>query len=294
LAQAQAGPNIAVCAKSPSAAADFLAMGEEGQESQMAFEPSGRAKARQLLEDSRSYMHEDLTKAQDTAAEARGICRRLGEVAMEAEAIQCVVAVLSLRGDFDEATREAYEALNICKKASNDEATAAALSVVVAVHFNSLNREDLDKNSDFFKEGVKELLEGAQECIRGYKKVKDRSGQASALIKLAQVQMLAEQPDAAKLSADWAYMLYNQEKDGNGFYNACLTLVYAHIMRLDFASASRYANEAKDICYQFQDSDGMQVVEELRYTISQCTQARSERDEVNKKTMFSMMKMNFH
>merc|ERR1719329_31873 len=103
---------------------------------------------------------------------------------MEAEAIQCIVAVLSLKGDFDEATREAYEALNICKKAGNDEATAAALSVVVAVHFNSLNMESLDKNSDFFKEGVKELLEGCQECIRCYKKVKDRSGQASALIKL--------------------------------------------------------------------------------------------------------------
>merc|ERR1719506_1279576 len=114
----------------------------------MALQQTDKAKAEQLLEDSRACLDRSATPAAQTAAvEARGIFRKLGEVTLEAEALQCIVNVLTVLGDLDEATREAYDALNISKRANNDEASATFLSLVVATHYNSLIQEDTNKES---------------------------------------------------------------------------------------------------------------------------------------------------
>jgi len=227
------------------------------------------------------------------AVEARGIFRKLGEVTLEAEALQCIVNVLTVVGDLDEATREAYDALNISKRANNDEATATFLSLVVATHSTSLIQEDTNKESDAFKEGVKELLGTSEECVRTHKKVKNVSGQAGAVVGLARVQMLAELPDNAKFSADWAYMLYNQVQDGNGFYDACLTLAYAHIMRQDFASAMRYTNEAKEFCIQFQDAMGVTVAADFADKLKESLKLRKDMQNSMKCTTLEMHKLRF-
>jgi hypothetical protein len=243
----------------------------------MALETTDKAKAQQLLDDSRSYLQSnDASSAQDAAVEARGLFRKAGEAALEAEAVQCIVRALTLKDDLEEATREAYDALNIVKRANDDEAVAAASSLVVGTHYNSLNKEDSDRNSDAFREGVKELLGTAEESVKAHKKVKNVAGQGYALSALARVQMLADKPDNAKLSADWAYMLFYQVKDGNGLYDACMTLAYAHLMRGDFASSMRYTNEAKDICQQFQDGQRLYEVIEMRELLSNCTLLKNE------------------
>ena len=81
-------------------------------------------------------------------------------------------------------------------------------------------------------------------CLLGFAEAWEPASERNQFSHGERQTLQADLPDNAKLAADWAYMLHNQVKDGNGFYDACVTLAHAHIMRGDFASAMRYTNEA--------------------------------------------------
>jgi tetratricopeptide (TPR) repeat protein len=236
-----------------------------------------KGEAEALIEAANIHLSEgEPADALSVSKDARVLFRKLGDFKSEAGAIQLLVAALSASDELEEATREAYDALNVAKQSGDPATVAGALALVVSTHYQSLSKEP-DTDSDSFKEGVKELTGTADEAVKAFRKLKDSQGQASALLGMARVYMLADEPDKAKFVADMAYMLYTQAKDGNGYFDACMCLSLAHIQRGDFASAMRYANEARDLCMNFQDVSGMTDASELISQIKECTKLRSEK-----------------
>jgi tetratricopeptide (TPR) repeat protein len=236
----------------------------------------------------------DCAEALSASKEARILYRNLGEAKLEADVVQTLAAALSASGELDEASREAYDALNIARKAGDAETVANAMAIATAMHYQSLVQDVSpdDMESDVFKEGVKELLGTADGAVKAFKKLKNSAGQAAALLGLSKAYLLADEPDKAKFAADMAYMLYNQAKEGNGFFDACICLVHAHMQRQDFASAMRYCNEAKDISMQFQDAPSIAVALELSSTIRECTRKRNEKLHFKQLPM-NMQKLSF-
>jgi tetratricopeptide (TPR) repeat protein len=235
----------------------------------------GKGEAEASVEAARLYLSSGSTiEALALAKAARVLSREAKEAKTEVEAVQVISLILATNGDVEEATREAYDALNIAKKLGDAQTTASATLNAVNIHYQSVAKENPD--SDLFKEGVKELRGTAEDAAKAFKKLKDSPGHAAALLALARVYMLIDEPDKAKFAADMAYMLFNQAKDGNGFYEACICLSQAHIQRSDFASAMRYCNEAGAVCLEFQDLMGMAAIDELSEQIKDCTRLRHE------------------
>jgi hypothetical protein len=251
-----------------------------------------KGEAEASLEAARIYLRDGESKeALAIAKSGRAAAQKVNEAALESEIVQVIAEVLAATGDTGEATKEAYDALNIAKKAGDPKITAGAMLTVVTMQYQSVSKESPD--SDLFKEGLKEMRGTAEDAAKAFRKLKDGSGHAASLIALARVYMLAEEPDKAKFAADMAYMLYNKEKDGKGFYEACITLSHAHIQRLDFASAMRYCNEAGALCMQFQDQAGLMVVDELTDTIRDGTRLRNEMETNTKASPMMIQKLAF-
>jgi len=224
----------------------------------------------------------ELKIAQTNANEARVLARKIGEAKMEADAVSANVSVLISIGEYEEATREAYDGLSICRRKGDDVAEGDALAMVVYAHHLSLSKENakLTKTQieeDAFKEGVKELTQTALDSVKLFEKLDDKAKLAQAYVKLAGVYMLGGEPDLAKNEAKKAYVIFNDLKDGNGYYDACMALANAHTQRGDFNSAVRYANEAKELCAQFQDAWGVSTVQEFIDMIKECIMAAEEK-----------------
>lgn len=221
----------------------------------------------------------DLKTAQSTANEARLLARKIGEAMLEVEAVSANVSVLLAVGEYEEATREAYDGLSICRRKGDNAAEGDALLVVVNAHHLSLCKENAKATKtqieeDAFKEGVKELTQTALDTVKIFEKLDEKAKLGQANIKLAGVYMLAGEPDLAKNEAKKAYQIFYDLKDGNGYYDACMNLANAHTQRGDFNSAIRYANEAKQLCIEFQDAWGVSRVQEFVDTIKECIMSK--------------------
>lgn len=221
-----------------------------------------------------------LMDAHSSARAARVLFRKAGDAKQEAEALKLGVDSLVAVGDLEEATREAYDALSVCRRAGDEPAEAAALAVVSKVHYQALSKDKraglkTDVEVDALREGCKELQTTANEACKVYGKLGDQSGLAQAYLALARVYILSDEPDAANATAKKAYAIYTDLKDGNGYYDSCLCIANAHIQRGDYSSAMRYANEARDLTWEYQDPDAMGAVEDLIGAIKQLIYTRN-------------------
>lgn len=216
---------------------------------------TGKQATAVLMACSAGFASGSSSKAYTMADEGFALYNKVGDTKGHAS-LQIEVAKARLRDEeYSSAEEVAEDALVTCKKYNYEAKEADVLTLlssirlatVIADQSEDVQGEDIDTES---------ATEAAMDALVIYRNLKNRNGQAQALMKLAQVRYFSAAVDMARMAADDAQMIFRDTGDKSGEGAAVMMIAQVYLAEDAFEQAKRTANKAMMIFQKVNDKDG--------------------------------------
>mmetsp|Transcript_27054 Transcript_27054/g.62536 ORF Transcript_27054/g.62536 Transcript_27054/m.62536 type:complete len:191 (-) Transcript_27054:76-648(-) len=133
---------------------------------------------------------------------------------------------------------------------------------------------------DALREGFRECSKAANDAVAMFDRLGDKASTAAALTTLASVYIKMGSQTAGREAVNAmmeALQIFKDLEDFGGYFNALIGAARASLAAGNPAHAMRHANEARELCYEFDDADSYAMVEEIRNVIREYIAARDKK-----------------
>mmetsp|Transcript_130853 Transcript_130853/g.226608 ORF Transcript_130853/g.226608 Transcript_130853/m.226608 type:complete len:509 (-) Transcript_130853:175-1701(-) len=197
------------------------------------------------------------SKAYTMADDGFALYNKVGDTKGHAS-LQIEVAKARLRDEEYSAAEEvAEDALVTCKKYDYEAKEADVLTLLSSIRLAMTIADQSEEDVAGEDIDTESATEAAMDALVIYRNLKNRNGQAQALMKLAQVRYFSAAVDMARMAADDAQMIFRDTGDKSGEGAAVMMIAQVYLAEEAFEQAKRTANKALMIFQKCSDQEGV-------------------------------------
>jgi len=194
--------------------------------------------------------------------QAQTMFQEVDDAAGESQALQAVAEVYLVQGLQEEAVKSSHEALKVAQVANNMSLEADALRAIAAVHLGIID-QDMSEGAKPGKKDVDFALSATLESLTLLEALGDLEGQTVSLTKVAKLQRLSKDPEAALATAKEALQLASKLEDPQPEGKALMELSEALVALKRKQDAETVLDSAKIMLTELRDKEALQRLEQL-------------------------------